>query len=79
MDKFTPKDRDRCWVADPTSISLAGEVTFFKTAMWHEEMLKRGLFFPTRKQAVTAAKEMIDHVPNAQADRPAKAGERGES
>ena len=69
MDKFAPKDRNRCWVADPTSISLAGEVTFFKTAMWHEEMLKRGLLFATRREAVAAAKTMISHVPNASGQR----------
>ena len=65
MDRFTPKDRERCWVADPTSISMAGEVTFFKTAMWHEEMIKRGLLFASRREAVAAAKTMINHVPNA--------------
>lgn len=65
MDRFTPKDRARCWVADPTGISLASEVTFFETGMWHEEMLKRGLLFKSRKEAVAAAKQMIDRVPNA--------------
>jgi len=69
MDSFVPKDRARCWVAEPTSMSMVGKVTFFETGEWHAEMLKRGLLFSTRKAAVAASEQMLAHVLNAKVNK----------